>query len=191
MIWALSVVLETIWYKSLLTSLFMMSFSYMKLYLTAFYFTINIFYYIFQFTACLRFQTSGVSWVKSEMGSWTQRAGGEQRKMQASPDWSVAGLISKGTCLVRRLVQGDHKKSWSQHPPARTLKVCTEVLTQPTHTIQMIPTTCYYLKTVPLGRAPCSKRTASKSHRGGDGELTIAQIQLGGQPVSYPFNDPL
>ena len=54
----------------------------------------------------------------------TQRAGREQRKRQATPDWQVADLTSKGT---RRFVLGSRRVR-SSHPPARILKVYIQAL---------------------------------------------------------------
>lgn len=36
---------------------------------------------------------------KSETGPHIQRSRKDQRRRQATPDWKVAGLISKGTCV--------------------------------------------------------------------------------------------
>ena len=154
----------------------MMSFSYIKLYLTAFHFTINIFYYIFQLTSCRSKpqEPSGEIW-----NGPPNTKGRKRPKKNAGLIRSVGGRVNKQGNLLSRLIQGDHKMSWSQHPPARISKVYTEALTQPSHIpFRWSQQPRHYLNAVPLGRAPWSKRTASKAH-------------IPRSTVSYPFNDPL
>ena len=75
------------------------------------------------------FKNSGISPVRlSDTGPYTQRERRDQRKRQTSPDWKVAGVISKGTYL-----QG---LSWAAArwvglctPPGKILKVFIEALT--------------------------------------------------------------
>lgn len=82
----------------------------------------------------LRRQTTQVEkWAKKkksvglQTGPHTQRAGRDHREKEATPDWGVAALMSKGIDL--------HDFSWeaagrrSPHPPARIFKVHTEALT--------------------------------------------------------------
>lgn len=151
-------VLETIWYKSPLISLFMMSFSYIKLYLTAFHFTINIFYYIFQLTSCRSKpqEPSGEIW-----NGPPNTKGRKRPKKNAGLIRSVGGRVNKQGNLLSRLIQGDHKMSWSQHPPARISY--RSLNSAQSYTIQMVPTATLLPQRCALGQGTLEQKDSKQS----------------------------
>ena len=113
-------VVETIWYDSLLISILMMSFSTIKLNYT-FITIISILYYIFQLNSCSLFKTSGTSLVKSKMGPYTGRTKKDQRKNQATPGgwWS---FHKQSNWNPRFVLGGNCNMNRSLNPRAKILK---------------------------------------------------------------------
>lgn len=75
----------------------------------------------------MKFENSGVSPVKSETGPPYTEGKERLTKEQTTPDWYVAGLITKA-CLGQL-----QEMSRSLHPPAGILKVYIYILTGPSH----------------------------------------------------------
>lgn len=70
--------------------------------------------------------------MKSETGPHIQRTRRDQRRRHTTPDWKVASLISKGTCM-QGLSWAGCKVSRFLHPPTRILKVYIKALTGFSH----------------------------------------------------------
>ena len=96
------------------------------------------------------FEASGVSCVQSEIGSNTRRTRKDQRKRQTSPDWQVAGLISKGIYIKGFLSWASPQKKQISAPASQNIKCLYRVLMgSVTYSVQTISTP-YSLKAASL-----------------------------------------
>ena len=112
---------------------------------------------------CL-FTNLGASQLKSETGSYTWRTRKDQRKRQTTPDWKMASLISKGTCIWGSSSIAAKRISART---CRILEVYIEALMRFSHIYRLNGFKyTQYLKAVSLGQCLVQGRQAEHILRG-------------------------